>query len=98
MRIETTLNQKIERCQGQIAAIFDLPDAEQCPITIEGFQRQLKHLLHEKVTLNIKVHQARVVLPNGSEVCTQQHSKTIRERALEACNNTIQELKQSASC
>lgn len=96
MRLEYSLNKKIERCQAQIAAIYDLPISQQCPITLEGFQRKLKFLLNEKSLLNIEVYQTRTVLPNRSEVCAAQHSETIKQRALQTHNCTIRQLNPRA--
>lgn len=95
MRLEENINQDIERCQAQIAAIYSLPLSEQCPITLEGFQRKLKFLFNEKSTFNIKVYQARVVLPNGSQCSPAEYGSSIKQRALQTHHKTIQQLKRA---
>lgn len=105
MRTIETINQDIARCQGQIAAIYDLPENEQDPITLEGFQRQLKFLLNEKSMLDIRVyngssikditvHAARVVTINGEDVpFSAAHFKA---RAQNAVNRSIQDVQTKA--
>lgn len=87
------INKKIERCQAQIAAIYDLPESEQCPITLEGFQRQLKFLLNEKSMYDITVYSTPVKQANRPQNTAQASNTSIKERALQACHCTIQEVK-----
>ncbi|UOB16610.1 hypothetical protein [Abyssalbus ytuae] len=68
MRDLNKINEDIERAQNQIAATWDndkLTQKEKDE-TAEGFQLQLNRLLNEK-KLHTQVHNATVVLPDGSE-------------------------------
>lgn len=105
MRTIKKINQDLDRCRGQIAAIYALPEKEQCPITLEGFQRHLKFLLNEKSLLDISVyngssikditvHGVRVVSIDGQDVpFTSQHLKARSQNAL---HSTIQDIQTKA--
>jgi len=94
MRNLETLNQDIDRCQAQIAAIFDLPLSEQCEITLQGFQIQLKYLLNERERINAKAPKATIVLFNQSGCFSKEYASELKQRAFQTHNCTIQQTKQ----
>lgn len=101
MRLIETINKDIIRCQGQIAAIFDLSEIEQqteaSKITIEGFQLQLQKLYNEKewAIKNIRVIDAKIENGDKSKVISLQDKANFSERALQTHHYTIQQLKSS---
>ena len=92
------LNEKIIRCQSQIAAIYDLPKSEQCNISLQGFQLQLQNLLNEK-SKGLQVVSAEVLEPHtsGHRKRSMYSANKLRELAQEACYSTIEKATQNAA-
>jgi len=92
MRGLKLISKDIKRCQKQIATIYGMPKHEQCDISLEGFQLQLKKLLHEKAKA-LPVVGATVFKPHAPRLITgaAHTSKILRELAQKACHVTIAE-------
>lgn len=94
MRNINEINKDIERCQKQISTTYEkeYSDEENRKITREGFQLQL-HKLFEEKAMHLEVHDPEIVLSNGREELLTDSSTILKRRSLEACNQTIQQVK-----